>query len=182
MGCYLARDPTDLPTDLNRYLIQEVIEAPEFSVDAYICHDGSISIRVPRSRDKIVGGEAYRSTVGAPAEVLDVSDKLLTKMSEVGFRGAVNVQLFATPRPLVIEVNARLGSASVLSNRAVEGGLYKALLNNFLGKSTPRNRDHFIHGLQLYRFLGDMFFDGGTSPPLLYPTNSHPKDDGYDPH
>jgi carbamoylphosphate synthase large subunit len=91
------------------------------SVDAYISHSGKCIVCVQRIRDKVVAGEAYRShTVNIPA-VRDLAMRTIEALFKLGLRGPLNVQIFACDPPVLIEVNARLGSASVFSSVACGG-------------------------------------------------------------
>jgi len=79
-----------------------------------------------------------------------------------GLRGPLNVQVFASQPPLVIEVNTRLGSASVLSNVATGGRFFAAVLAEACGLPVDGDPDDYREGLSLYRFLGDVFHDGDS--------------------
>lgn len=141
-------------------LFQQKIDAPEITVDAYISREGKCVVCVPRIRDKVVAGEAYKShTIRDPA-VEKLALRTINALAEQGLRGPLNVQIFHTSPPMLLEVNTRLGSACVLSNMAVGGRLFDALLAEALGGTSVGNPCDFVVGLQLNRFLGDVFHQG----------------------
>lgn len=139
---------------------QQYVSSPEVSVDAYISYSGQCIVCVQRIRDKVVAGEAYRShTVNIP-DVRDLAMKTIEALAKLGLRGPLNVQIFASDPPLLIEVNSRLGSASVFSNVACGGRLMSAVLNEACGGISEGDPDDYIIGMELYRFLGEVFHVG----------------------
>lgn len=140
-------------------LFQEHIRAPEVSVDAFISAAGGCTVRVPRLRDRVVGGEAMQSHTIRSTAVTDVADRTIAALSSVGLSGPVNIQIFLGDPPKLIEVNTRLGSASVLSNAATEGRLFASVLTEACGEFSQGDPDDYRE-LSLYRYLGDVFHDG----------------------
>jgi carbamoyl-phosphate synthase large subunit len=139
---------------------QQYVSSPEVSVDAYISNSGKCIVCVQRIRDKVVAGEAYRShTVNIPA-VRELARRTIEALAKVGLRGPLNAQIFACDPPLLIEVNTRLGSASVFSNVACGGRLLNAVLNEACGGISDGDPDDYIVGMELYRFLGEVFHVG----------------------
>ena len=116
-------------------VFQELVNAPEITVDCYIARSGRCVVRVPRVRDKVVAGESYKShTVRLPV-VEELAQRTIEALAGQGLRGPLNVQIFHTADPMLLpRSNTRLGSAVVLSNIATGGGrLLDALLNEALG-------------------------------------------------
>jgi carbamoyl-phosphate synthase large subunit len=145
-------------------IFQQIIRAPEVSVDAYIARTGACVICVPRSRDKVVAGEAYKTHTIPVGSVSDLAKRTVAALAAEGLRGPLNVQIFASNPPCIIEVNTRLGSASVLSNMAVNGRLLDALLLEALGGEAAGDPDDYAVDLALTRFLGDVFYtDSGIT-------------------
>ncbi len=150
-------------------LLQELVVAPEISVDAFVSRDGRCLVRVPRARDKVVGGEAQQThTLRHPA-VADLADRTIAALAGRGLRGPLNIQLFAQPEPVLIEVNTRLGSASVLANAATRGRLFSAILADACGGVVDGDPDDYVEDLWLQRYWGDIVHDGrrllGSHPP-----------------
>ena len=141
-------------------LFQELIRAPEISVDAYVARDGQCVVCVPRTRDKVVAGEAYKSRTTERGPVTNLARHAIGALADAGLRGPLNVQVFASDPPSLIEVNTRLGSAVVLSNMAVNGRLLDALLLEACGGTAVGDPNDYIVDLGLTRFLGDVFHQG----------------------
>ena len=94
-------------------IIQELVEAPEYTIDTFLDLDGRAITCVPRERITVVDGESVVSrTVHDPMLV----DATLRLCAAIGLVGQVTVQAFRTPdRILFIEVNPRYGGAASLS-------------------------------------------------------------------
>jgi len=143
-------------------IFEEYVRAAEISVDAYIACSGRCTVRVQRVRDKVVGGEAVQTHTVRIPPVRDAAAAAIDALARRGLRGPLNVQVFASQPPLVIEVNTRLGSASVLSNVATGGRFFAAVLAEACGLPVDGDPDDYPEGLSLYRFLGDVFHDGDS--------------------
>lgn len=161
IGARLCYDPEEARRILEEpgMLLEEYLQGPEFSADGYINRAGGCILRVIRLREKVVGGEAYRSRTVRDADVAAVTDLVLARLAELGHRGPVNVQVIKSRRPAVIDVNPRLGSAVLLSNQATQGRLFEAILREAVGRTAIGDPDDYLVGLQLWRFLGEVFFD-----------------------
>ncbi len=164
IGTGIARSPEAVREALARdpdLLVQELVDAPEASVDAYVAPSGRCAVRVQRLRTKVVGGEAWRSVTVRDERVRELADRAACALAARGLRGPLNVQIFAGDPPRIGEVNPRLGSASVFSNFACRGRLFRSVLAGACGEEVEGDPDDYRVGLQLRRFLGDMYFDGG---------------------
>jgi carbamoyl-phosphate synthase large subunit len=161
--CKSPAEARELRQERPDLVFEEYIHAPEVSVDAYIARNGSCVVRVPRMRDKVIGGEAVLSHTIRWPEICRTADAVIARLAQRGLRGPLNLQMFATEPPCVIEVNTRLGSASVLSNAATGGRLYQSLLIEARGLTAAGDPDDYEEGLHLYRFLGDVFYDGNQA-------------------
>lgn len=140
-------------------LVQEFVDAPEASVDAFVAPSGRCSVRVQRIRTKVVGGEAWRSVTVSCEPVRELADRAIGALAERGLRGPLNLQVFCSDPPRIGEVNPRLGSASVFSNFACQGRLIRSVLAGACGEEVEGDPDDYRVGLQLRRFLGDMYSD-----------------------
>ncbi len=101
----------------NRWVVQEWIEAPEYTIDVISDLTGTALQGVARRRVVVRGGESQISRVEHQPVLVDLAMKLC---DELGCVGPSLVQAFLCPTrgPLLIEVNARLGGASILSIKA----------------------------------------------------------------
>src|SRR5262249_5863847 len=111
----------------------EGVGAPGGSGDALLTCDGRCLLGVPRLRDKVVGGEVNQSHTIRSAAIADLADRTIAALAQRGLTGPLNVQLFAAREPLLIEVNTRLGSGSVLSNAATGGRFLATVLRDACG-------------------------------------------------
>jgi carbamoylphosphate synthase large subunit len=158
--CARAKEAREILARRPDTLFEEYVQAAEISVDAYIARSGRCTVRVPRIRDKVVGGEAVQTHTVRLGPVREAAAAAIDALARRGLRGPLNVQLFASEPPRVIEVNTRLGSASVLSNVATGGRLFASVLGEACGLTAEGNPDDYREGVSLYRFLGDVFHDG----------------------
>jgi carbamoyl-phosphate synthase large subunit len=159
--CFTIEQARAEATAVPDLVFQEYVRAPEVTVDAYISRAGLCTVCVPRSRDTVVGGESYNThTIRDPA-VKDLAMRTISALTQEGLRGPLNVQMFQTGPPMLIEVNTRIGSASVLSNAASGGRLLHSILIEASGGISEGDPDDYMVGLTLNRFLGDIFHEGG---------------------
>lgn len=160
IGAGICRTLREAQEALERHpdlVFQEFIEAPELTVDAFIAASGRCTVRVPRVRDKIVDGESVKAhTVRNPA-VCALVDHTIAALARRGLRGPLNVQVFAGEKPLLIEVNVRIGSGSVLGDAATSGRYFASILQDACGEPVDGDPDDYQEGLALYRYLGDVF-------------------------
>ncbi|MGH7225196.1 MAG: hypothetical protein ACRELF_18395, partial [Gemmataceae bacterium] len=66
-------------------------------------------------------------------------------------------------QPWLIEVNARLGSASVLGNAATNGRYFASVLKHACGEPVDGDPDDYQEGMSLYRYWGDVFHLNGKA-------------------
>lgn len=96
----------------NDAIVQELVDAPELTIDTFLDLAGQPITCVPRERVTVVGGESVVSrTVRDPGLV----ESTLALCRHLGLVGHVTVQAFRTPDDvLFIEVNPRYGGAATL--------------------------------------------------------------------
>ena len=160
-GICRTREDARLALDRDPDLVfQELVQAPEVSVDAFVSRSGRCLVRVPRVRDRVVGGEVHQShTVRSPTAAA-LADRAIAALTRVGLTGPLNIQLFESPEPVLIEVNTRLGSGCVLSNAATGGRLLATVLRDACGAACDGDPDDYAAGLWLQRYWGDVVHDG----------------------
>ena len=160
--CETPRQAHEALTGSPGLIFQEYVVAAEVSVDGFVSTSGRCTVRVQRERDKVVGGESWRSHTISDPDVGDLAQRTMDALVGKGFHGPLNIQIFRTDPLQLIEVNTRLGSASVLSNVASAGRLYEAALQEACGGTVDGDPDDYIVGLHLYRYLGDIYHDGSS--------------------
>lgn len=139
-------------------ILEEYLDGPEYSVDLYVSRGGLTMAAVVRQRDKVVGGEAYQSHTVSRPEVQAAARACAGALASAGYWGPLNVQVIVGARgPAVIDVNPRLGSASLLSNTATGGRLLWSILYEASGGLCREPCDDYVIGLRLVRFLGEVY-------------------------
>lgn len=173
IGTGRADTPAEVPAAAERYELvhQELVEAPEVSVDGYVNREGRCTVLVPRMRDKVIGGEAQRSHTIEDPETWELAMRTVRALASRGLRGPVNVQLFLSEPRKLIEVNTRLGSCSVLSNAATGGRLLRSVLEEAFGGTATGDPSDYERGLWIYRYTGDVFHRG-DQPTRFAPARS----------
>ncbi len=152
-------------------IFQEWVQGAEVSVDAYVSIRGRCTVRVPRLRDRVSGGEVIQShTIRCPV-VAGLADRTIDALAQRGYRGPLNVQLFTGDVPVLIEVNARLGSGCVLANEATGGRLFRSILQEACGEVCEGDPDDYREGLHLSRYWGEVFH-AGADPLRFWPPRS----------
>lgn len=135
-------------------IIQEFVEAPEFTVDVFLDLDRRPISCVPRERIAIVAGESVVArTVRDPA----LAAATLHLCTVIGLVGHVTVQAFRTPdRVLFIEVNPRYGGAANLGFKAgARTPEYAVRLAR--GEHLASRLDDYEVGLIMLRYSADRF-------------------------
>jgi len=139
-------------------VFEEYLSGTEYSADGYVNRAGTCTVCVVRVREKVVGGEAYRSRTVQEPEVFHVAYRTIEALAAEGHRGPINVQIIRGDKLGVIDVNPRLGSASLLSNQATDGRLFEGMLREAVGETVWGDPTDYRVGLQLWRFLGEVFY------------------------
>jgi carbamoyl-phosphate synthase large subunit len=109
----------------SEFLIQQYIDAVEFSVDAYVDASGRILGIVSRKRLEITSGEVTKSITERNVKIIDYSRKILQAGN---FRGPITIQFLleqSTGEIFVLEVNPRFGGGVINS---IEAGFNIPLL------------------------------------------------------
>jgi carbamoyl-phosphate synthase large subunit len=165
-GCRVIRDRAELEcTELaeGEWILQPLIEDPEFSIDVLMDLEGEPLQAVARRRLEIKAGEAAKSRVESiPA----LERSALALCARLGCIGHNNVQAFYQPggAPRFIEVNNRFGGASSL---AIEAGLDspRRILQMLAGDGTAARAPRpIVDGLTLLRYGSDLFLEADGTP------------------
>lgn len=110
------REELDLISNPEQYLIQQFVDAVEYTVDAYrsISH-GNINFVVPRIRLETQGGEAVKARTVRHRKIEQLSREIIEKS---GLRGAITLQFLEDRNGgeiYFMEVNPRFGGGVVTS-------------------------------------------------------------------
>lgn len=156
-------------------IFEEYLDGTEYSVDLYVSRSGRTIAAVVRQRDKVVGGEAYQSHTVSRQDVQAAARACADALASAGYWGPLNVQVIVGSRgPAVIDVNPRLGSASLLSNTATGGRLLWSILYEASGGLCDESYDDYVIGLRLTRFLGEVYHRDGRPVRIDPPSDVDP--------
>ena len=99
---------------LENPVFQPYIRGPEFTVDAYYSSQGDLKGLSVRSRDLVIRGESYVTTVTTDKDLNEFAIRVATRLSETTrIFGPICFQfIVAENGPMIIEVNPRFGGAS----------------------------------------------------------------------
>jgi carbamoyl-phosphate synthase large subunit len=158
--CYSTREATAALERDPDLIFQDYVQAPEMSVDGFVNLQGQPVHAVQRMRDKIVGGEAVRTHTVKIPEVAELADCVCRSLASRGFSGPLNLQLFLTDPAQVIEVNPRLGSASLLANVATGGKFFADVLRHCLCETPSGDPELYGENVAMYRYYGETFYQG----------------------
>ena len=104
-------------------IVQEVMDAPEITVDALFDGEGTLLHYVPRRRVRTMAGESIQGRTLPNSEVGAWLRPVLREVGRLGARGPLTLQAFLTePEPTLSEINARFGGGFPLAHAA--GGRY----------------------------------------------------------
>ncbi len=135
-------------------VIQAFVDAPEFTVDAFLDFDGRPISCVPRERVVVVGGE---SVVGRTVRDPELVSATLRLCESIGLVGHLTVQAFRTPDAITfIEINPRYGGAADLGFEA-GAPTPEYAIRAARGERLEPRLDAYESGLVMLRFSDDRF-------------------------
>ena len=159
----VARDQVRQILELVPYpIVQEYIDAPEFTVDALLDLEGRPVHYVVRQRLKVVGGESVESVTVRPGALHQYLADILMTIGELGGRGPITLQLFLRDNePVLSEINPRFGGGFPLAWYA--GARYPEwILDMVEGKAVAPKLGEYRAGVYMTRYYTEVF----TSEPL----------------
>ena len=140
----------------NDFIVQECVEAPEYTIDLFADFEGNVISAVPRQRVYVWGGESLITKTVKIDLIINESVRLAEKL---GLKGHNTIQCFFDGENIkFIEVNPRFGGAASIS---FEAGANSAeflikLLNN---EKLDSKIGDFKADLVSLRFVEDYFID-----------------------
>jgi carbamoyl-phosphate synthase large subunit len=149
------------------YLVQELIEAPEYTIDVFIDLAGTPISCVPRERVRVIDGESVVSrTIRDPG----LCEATLRLCSAIGLIGHLTVQAFRSPERIAfIEVNPRYGGAANLGFRA--GAFTPAFAVALArGEAVAPQLEAYVPDLVMLRHSDDIFVTADALDPGRWAT------------
>jgi carbamoyl-phosphate synthase large subunit len=137
------------------FVLQEMLEGPEYTVNVFCDGSGAFRCAVPHRRIEVRAGEVSKGRTERRSDLTIIAQKIATLN---GARGAFCFQLIDSDRgPVVFEINARFGGGYPLAHRA--GATFvKWLLEDACGLPCSAN-DRWQDRLLLLRYDAEVFVD-----------------------
>lgn len=166
-GARVVRTASQLSTALEELgdeaFAQELIRAPEYTVDVFVDSAGIPITCVPRERLLVVAGESH---VGRTVRHESLTRQTLRLLESIGITGHATVQAFDRDGDvLFIEVNPRYGGAAALGFAAGAHSPEAAVRQAQGERLAPRLDDYEVDLIMLRhsedRFLRDVDLVGG---------------------
>ena len=140
----------------NDFIIQECVEAQEYTIDLFADFEGNVISAVPRQRVYVWGGESLVTKTVKNEKIIHESVRLAQKLK---LKGHNTIQCFFDGENIkFIEINPRFGGAASIS---FEAGANSAeflikLINN---EKLESKIGDFTDNLVSLRFIEDFFID-----------------------
>jgi carbamoyl-phosphate synthase large subunit len=157
-GARIVRSQTQLNAALDELgdqaFSQELIGAPEYTIDVFISSRGEPITCVPRERILVIAGESY---VGRTVRDERLGRATLQLLAAIGITGHATVQAFRRDEEILfIEVNPRYGGAAALGFAAGARTPETAVREAMGERLVPRLDDYEV-GLVMLRHADDRF-------------------------
>ncbi len=138
-------------------LIQEFIQAPEYTIDVFVDFNGRVISVVPRERIAVLGGESFTGRTSKNPQLIEEAERLAVELS---LRGHNTVQCFLDEGCVkFIEVNPRFGGGAALSFAAgANSPLF--LIRLLKGQVVAPVIGEFKDNYYMLRYTQEMFIDG----------------------
>ena len=156
-GASRVTSAAELDVWLERFpdaIIQDAVDAPEFTIDLFADFDGRLISIVPRERVRVMAGESFISRTARIPALIDASAALARALGLVGHN---TIQCFYDgATPFFIEVNPRFGGAAQLGFAA--GAVTPHYLVRLaLGRPVESRIGDFRDAFVMLRFTDDVF-------------------------
>lgn len=147
-------------------IIQEFIDAPEYTIDLFTDFSGKVISAVPRERVNVWGGESLVTRTFKNQLIMDETIKLAENLNLLGHN---TIQcFFANDEVIFIEVNPRFGGAASLSF-AAGADSPSFLIKLMEGKDLKPMISNFKEDYIALRYVEDMFIEESSLEERRYP-------------
>lgn len=141
---------------LKEPILQEYIEAPEYTIDLFADFSGQVLSVVPRERLFVLGGESF---VGRTCKNWDIIEEATRLAQALGLVGHNTIQCFWHEEQVkFIEVNRRYGGGA---NLGFTAGAFtpRMLVRLVLGREVKPSIGEFEDGYYMLRYTEDLFLN-----------------------
>lgn len=162
-ACQMSRDKAARAVSgLDAPIVQEVITAPEITVDALFDLEGTLIHYVPRLRIRTEAGESIQGRTLPHDEWAPWLERVLRRVGSLGARGPITMQAFRTePDPTFSEINPRFGGGFPLAHAA--GARYPTwILEMCSGTSISPRFGDYTEGLCMTRAYTEWFVESSA--------------------
>ena len=146
-------------------IIQEFVQAQEYTIDLFADFSGKVISVVPRERLYIFGGESFISRTSNNSVLIEGAAQLALKLHLIGHN---TIQCFFDEKTVkFIEVNPRFGGAAQLGFAAgalTPLFLVKLLRGEVLEPKIGKFKDNYF----MMRYTEDLFLDGSSLSDRMY--------------
>lgn len=164
-GTMKIESRADLTTALavkDDMIIQEYVDAPEFTMDVFSDFDGVVLSVVPRERLRVFGGESFVGRTCKDPLLIEAGCRLATLL---GLVGHTTLQCFKhAGRVKFTEVNPRFGGGAALGFAAGVSTPHM-LVQLMRGKRLKPCLGEFRDGLVMLRYTQDVYLEDGQCHP-----------------
>jgi carbamoyl-phosphate synthase large subunit len=110
---------TDADRVASEYIVQELLDGPEYTVNIFVGPTGELEAAVPHRRLAVRGGEVTKAVTEREPALIDLAQRLGHVLIPLGARGPLCYQAIYQDRaPRVFELNARFGGGYPVAHRA----------------------------------------------------------------
>jgi carbamoyl-phosphate synthase large subunit len=139
-------------------IVQEFIEAIEYTCDVYVDFDMNVRCVVPRRRIEVRGGEVSKGQIVKNKQIMQKTGQVVEKLG--AGPGVITIQLFVTNNGQMkfIEINPRFGGGVPLSIRA-GANFPKWIMQELIGNSLRIRFNGFKDKLIMLRYDSEVWVD-----------------------
>ncbi|MDB9783080.1 ATP-grasp domain-containing protein [Winogradskyella sp.] len=139
--------------DKNKYIVQNLIEGVEYTIDCLCDMNGIPRVIVPRERVS-AANVSLIGKVCMDNEIINFCKSILEKIK---FFGPINIQVMKSENKLfLIEINPRLAGTSILTINSGADVLVDGI-ELFLGNDDRTSKYEVKDGLMMYRFYDEFY-------------------------
>jgi carbamoyl-phosphate synthase large subunit len=164
-SAYKVESEEELQTVLSKIedpIVQEHVDAPEYTVDLFATFEGEVISVVPRERIHVFGGESFVGRTVRDDQIISETVRLSESLNLVGHN---TIQCFRRENGEVhfIEVNPRYGGGASLGFAA---GAFtpQDLVRLLQDKPVSTRIGEFKEGRTMLRYTQDLFLDKNGTP------------------
>ncbi len=164
-SAYKVESEEELQTVISKVedpIVQEYVDAPEYTVDLFATFEGEVISVVPRERIRVFGGESFVGRTVRDDQIISEAVRLSESLNLVGHN---TIQCFRRDNGEVqfIEVNPRYGGGASLGFAA--GAFTPQYLVRLLQDKLVAPRiGEFEDGRTMLRYTQDLFLDKSGTP------------------